>query len=87
MLACSAHILGSRTLTLTAALRPPRQNRYPNEEYPNAELLQSQAAWTALLHRGLSREQYDRIMYQRYRAAAESGASLADAEIPSPASN
>ena len=42
----AAHVLGSRLLTLTAALRPPRQNRYPNAEYPHSDLYDGQATWT-----------------------------------------
>lgn len=42
----AAHVLGSRLLTLTAALRPPRRNRYPNEQYPRSEIYEDQAAWT-----------------------------------------
>ncbi|MFF2083804.1 TetR/AcrR family transcriptional regulator [Nocardia sp. NPDC058176] len=42
----AAHILGSRLLTLTAALRPPRRNRYPNAQYPRTELHEEQVRWT-----------------------------------------
>ncbi|MFB7873751.1 TetR/AcrR family transcriptional regulator [Nocardia sp. NPDC056064] len=42
----AAHILGSRLLTLTAALRPPQRNRYPNGQYPRTELHDEQVAWT-----------------------------------------
>ncbi|AHH18361.1 putative transcriptional regulator, TetR family [Nocardia nova SH22a] len=42
----AAHILGSRLLTLTAALRPREQNRYPNSQYPRTEFHRSQTAWT-----------------------------------------
>ncbi|MEV5831459.1 hypothetical protein AB0L25_38415 [Spirillospora sp. NPDC052242] len=42
----AAHLLGSRLLTLTAALRPPRRNRYPNAEYPHTDIYDGKAAWT-----------------------------------------
>lgn len=42
----AAHVLGSRLLTLTAALRPPRRNRYPNKQYPHSEIYDDQVSWT-----------------------------------------
>lgn len=42
----AAHVLGSRMLTLTAALRPPRINRYPDQTYPNEKGYSEAAAWT-----------------------------------------
>ncbi|MEE2056046.1 TetR/AcrR family transcriptional regulator [Rhodococcus artemisiae] len=42
----ASHLLGSRLLTLTAALRPPRRNRYPGAVYPRSDLYEGQVGWT-----------------------------------------
>ncbi|WP_143542655.1 MULTISPECIES: TetR/AcrR family transcriptional regulator [Rhodococcus] len=42
----TAHLLGSRTLIMSAALHTPARNRYPDSQYPKPETLSAVVSWT-----------------------------------------